>query len=173
MGLLSRALEGSQRGEQRDHEAKKVNAASARTIICRTVTGGAGMKVGGGLRWPCHHLAHPHPHPRYSHCARQQQHDKVKTFPPHLPIRRQAARDGVSQERRKNVGEMAGEARFSREMAAARGLNGDPAQARRDSPDPGRRHDGRGHLAAIFRRRAGRAAATSARPPVSTSSTRS
>ena len=46
---------------------------------------------------------------------------------------------------------MAGEARFSREMAAARGLNGDPAQARRDSPDPGRRHDGRGHLAAIFR----------------------
>ena len=36
-------------------------------------------------------------------------------------------------------------------MAAARGLNGDPAQARRDSPDPGRRHDGRGHLAAIFR----------------------
>ena len=66
--------------------------------------------------------------------------------PPHLPIRRQAARDGVSQERRRNVGEMAGEARFSREMAAARGLNGDPAQARRDSPDPGRRHDGRGHL---------------------------
>ena len=54
---------------------------------------------------------------------------------------------------------MAGEARFSREMAAARGLNGDPAQARRDSPDPGRRHDGRGHLAAIFWRRAGRAAA--------------
>ena len=50
-----------------------------------------------------------------------------------------------------NVGEMAGEARFSREMAAARGLIGDPAQARRDSPDPGRRHDGRGHLAAIFR----------------------
>ena len=66
--------------------------------------------------------------------------------PPHLPIRRQAARDGVSQERRKNVGEMAGEARFSREMAAARGLIGDPAQARRDSPDPGRRHDGRGHI---------------------------
>ena len=60
---------------------------------------------------------------------------------------------------------MAGEARFSREMAAARGLNEDLAQARRDSPDPGRRHDG---LAAIFRRRAGRAAATSARPPVST-----
>ena len=57
---------------------------------------------------------------------------------------------------------MAGEARFSREMAAARGLNGDPAQARRDSPDPGRRHDGRGHLAAIFRRRAGRAAAEKA-----------
>ena len=28
------------------------------------------------------------------------------------------ARDGVSQERRKHVGEMAGEARFSREMAA-------------------------------------------------------
>ena len=54
-------------------------------------------------------------------------------------------RFGVSQERRKNVGEMAGEARLSREMAAARGLNGDPAQARRDSPDPGRRHDGRGH----------------------------
>ena len=55
--------------------------------------------------------------------------------------------------------EMAGEARFSREMAAARGLIGDPAQARRDSPDPGRRHDGRGHPAAIFGRRAGRAAA--------------
>ena len=73
------------------------------------------------------------------------------TPPPHLPTRRQAARDGVSQERRKNMGEMAGEARFSREMAAARGLIGDPAQARRDSPDPGRRHDGRGHLAAIFR----------------------
>ena len=80
-------------------------------------------------------------------------------YPPHLPTRRQAARDGVSQERRKNVGEMAGEARFSREMAAARGLIGDPAQARRDSPDPGRRHDGRGHPAAIFGRRAGRAAA--------------
>ena len=50
---------------------------------------------------------------------------------------------------------MAGEARFSREMAAARGLNGDPAQARRDSPDPGRRHDGRGHIvllpSSIFR----------------------
>ena len=73
------------------------------------------------------------------------------------------ARDGVSQESRKNVGEMAGEARFSREMAVARGLNGDPAQARRDSPDPGRRHDGRGHLAAIFRRRAGRAAAEKSR----------
>ena len=59
------------------------------------------------------------------------------------------------------LGEMAGEARFSREMAPARGLIGDPAQARRDSPDPGRRHDGRGHLAAgtIFWRRAGRAAA--------------
>ena len=56
------------------------------------------------------------------------------------------ARDGVSQERRKNVGKMVGEARFSREMAAARGLIGDPAQARRDSPDPGRRHDGRGHI---------------------------
>ena len=41
-------------------------------------------------------------------------------------------------------------------MAAARGLHGDPAQARRDSPDPGRRHDGRLHLAAIFPRRAGR-----------------
>ena len=52
------------------------------------------------------------------------------------------------QERRKNAGEMAGEARFPREMVAARGLNGDPAQARRDSPDPGRCHDGRGHLAA-------------------------
>ena len=58
---------------------------------------------------------------------------------------------------------MAGEARFSREMAAARGLIGDPAQARRDSPDPGRRHDGRGHLAAIFARRAGRADAGWAR----------
>ena len=60
----------------------------------------------------------------------------VFAYPPHLPIRRQAARDGVSQERRENVGEMAGEARFSREMVAARGLNGDPAQARRDSPNP-------------------------------------
>ena len=87
----------------------------------------------------------------------------VFAYPPHLPIRRQAARDGVSQERRENVGEMAGEARFSREMAAARGLIGDPAQARRDSPDPGRRHDGRGHLAAIFWRRAGRAAAEKSR----------
>ena len=77
----------------------------------------------------------------------------------HLPIRRQAAREGVSQETRNNVREMAGEARFSREMAAARGLIGDPAQARRDSPDPGRCHDGRGHPAAIFGRRAGRAAA--------------
>ena len=48
-------------------------------------------------------------------------------------------------------------------MAAARGLIGDPAQARRDSPDPGRRHDGRGHLAAIFWRRAGRAAAEKSR----------
>ena len=46
----------------------------------------------------------------------------------------------------KNVREMAGEARFSREMVGARGLIGDPAQARRDSPDPGRRHDGRGHI---------------------------
>ena len=74
-------------------------------------------------------------------------------------VGRQAAREGVSQERRKNVGEMAEEARFSREMAAARGLIGGPAQARRDSPDPGRCHDGRGHPAAIFGRRAGRAAA--------------
>ena len=82
----------------------------------------------------------------------------VFAYPPHLPIRRQAARDGVSQERRENVGEMAGEARFSREMVAARGLNGDPAQARRDSPDRGRRHDGRGHLAAIFRGAGPRAA---------------
>ena len=49
LGLLSRALEGSKRGEQRDHEAKNVNAASVRTIICRTVTGGAVMKVGDGL----------------------------------------------------------------------------------------------------------------------------
>ena len=49
-----------------------------------------------------------------------------------------------------------GEARFSREMAAERGRHEDPAQARRDSPDPGRRHDGRLHLAAIFPRRAGR-----------------
>ena len=62
-----------------------------------------------------------------------------------------------------NVGEMAGEARFSREMAAARVLIGDPAQARRDSPDPGRRHDGRGPLAAIFWRRAGSAAAEKSR----------
>ena len=83
--------------------------------------------------------------------------------PPHLPIRRQAAREGVSQETRNNVREMAGEGRFSREMAAARGLIGDPAQARRDSPDPGRRHDGRGHPAAIFWRRAGRAAAEKSR----------
>ena len=37
------------------------------------------MKVGDGLGWPGHHLAHP-AHPRYAHCARQQQHDKVKTF---------------------------------------------------------------------------------------------
>ena len=59
--------------------------------------------------------------------------------------------DGVHLETPQAQTEMAGEARFSREMAAARGLNGDPAQARRDSPDPGRRHDGRGHLAAIFR----------------------
>ena len=58
---------------------------------------------------------------------------------------------------------MAGEARLSREMAAASGLNGDPAQARRDSPDPGRRHDGSGHRAAIFWRRAGRAAAEKSR----------
>jgi len=36
-------------------------------------------------------------------------------------------RDGVSQDKTKNVGEMAREARFSREMAAARGLHGDPA----------------------------------------------
>ena len=109
------------------------------------------MKVGDGLGWPGHHLAHP-AHPRDAPVQGQQQQERVRTvFPPHLPTRRQAARDGVSQERRRNVGEMAGEARFSREMAAARGLNGDPAQARRDSPDPGRRHDGRGHLAAIFR----------------------
>ena len=145
---MSRALEGSQRGEQRDHEAKKVNAASPRTITCRTVTGGAGMKVWDGLGWPCHHLAHP-AHPRDAPVQGQQQQERVRTVlynPPHLPTRRQAARDGVSQERRKNMGEMAGEARFSREMAAARGLIGDPAQARRDSPDPGRRHDGRGHI---------------------------
>ena len=118
------------------------------------------MKVGDGLGWPGHHLAHP-AHPRYAPAQGQQQQEKGKpvSYPPHLPTRRQAARDGVSQERRKNVGEMAGEARFSREMAAARGLIGDPAQARRDSPDPGRRHDGRGHPAAIFGRRAGRAAA--------------
>eukprot|EP01048_Picozoa_sp_COSAG05_P012011 COSAG05_NODE_1174_length_5617_cov_33.367162_3_plen_131_part_00 len=88
--------------------------------------------------------------------------------PPHLPIRRQAAREGVSQETRNNVREMAGEGRFSREMAAARGLIGDPPQARRDSPDPGRRHDGRGHLAAIFWRRAGRAAAEKSRASDST-----
>ena len=54
---------------------------------------------------------------------------------------------------------MAGEARFSREMAAARGLHGDPAQARRDSPDPGRRHDGRLHLAATVPHRPAAAAA--------------
>ena len=109
------------------------------------------MKVGDGLGWPGHHLAHP-AHPRYAPAQGQQQQEKGKpVFPPHLPMRRQAAREGVSQETRNNVREMAGEGRFSREMAAARGLNGDPAQARRDSPDPGRRHDGRGHLAAIFR----------------------
>ena len=51
---------------------------------------------------------------------------------------------------------MAGEEKNVGEMAAARSLHGDPAQARRDSPDPGRRHDGRLHLAAIFPRRAGR-----------------
>ena len=79
--------------------------------------------------------------------------------PPHLPIRRQAARDGVSQDKAKNVGEMAGEARFSPEMAATRGLHGDPAEARRDSPDPGRRHDGRLHLAATVPRRPAAAAA--------------
>ena len=67
-------------------------------------------------------------------------------IPSYKPIRRQAARDGVSQDKTKNVREMAGEARFSREMVGARGLIGDPAQARRDSPDPGRRHDGRGHI---------------------------
>ena len=62
--------------------------------------------------------------------------------------------DGISQDKTKYGGEMAGEARFSREMAAARGLHGDPAQARRDSPDPARRHDGRLHLAATVPRRA-------------------
>ena len=59
----------------------------------------------------------------------------------------------------KNLGEMAGEARFSPEMAATRGLHGDPAEARRDSPDPGRRHDGRLHLAATVPRRPAAAAA--------------
>ena len=49
---------------------------------------------------------------------------------------------------------MAEEARFSREMAAARSVHGDPAEARRDSPEPGRRHDGRLHLAATVPRRA-------------------
>ena len=78
---------------------------------------------------------------------------------PHLPIRRQAARDGVSQDKTKYGGEMAEEARFSREMAAARGIHGDPAEARRDSPDPGRRHDGRLHLAATVPRRPAAAAA--------------
>ena len=73
------------------------------------------------------------------------------------------APSSVSQERQKNVREIAGEARFSREMAVAHGVHGDPAQARRDSPDPGRRHDGRGHLAAIFWRRAGRASAEKSR----------
>jgi len=57
-----------------------------------------------------------------------------------------------TKDKTKNVGEMARAARFSREMAAARGLHGDPAQARRDSPNLGRRHDGRLHLAAAFRR---------------------
>ena len=40
---------------------------------------GGGTKVWGGLGWSDHHLLYP-PHPRYSHSARQQQHDKVKTF---------------------------------------------------------------------------------------------
>ena len=82
---MSRALKSSQRGEQRDHEAKKVNAASPRTITCRTVTGGAGMKVGDGLGWPGHHLAHP-AHPRYAPAQGQQQQEKGKpvfsTSPP-------------------------------------------------------------------------------------------
>ena len=60
----------------------------------------------------------------------------------------------------KNLGEMAGEARFSPEMAATRGLHGDPAEARRDSPDPGRRHDGRLHLAATVPHRPAAAART-------------
>ena len=106
---------------------------------------GGGTKVWGGLGWSHHRLLYP-THPRYSPCARQQQHDKVKTFalvtrlprrstsrqpgslcitasaaqilavamgqcgrgtrrrPPHLPIRRQAARDGVSQERHGKCG---------------------------------------------------------------------
>ena len=51
-----------------------------------------------------------------------------------------------TKDKTKNVGEMARAARFSREMAAARGLHGDPAQARRDSPDLGQRHDGRLNL---------------------------
>ena len=40
---------------------------------------GGGTKVWGGLGWSHHHLLYP-PHPRHSPCARQQQHDKVKTF---------------------------------------------------------------------------------------------
>ena len=40
---------------------------------------GGGTKVWGGLGWSHHRLLYP-THPRYSPCARQQQHDKVKTF---------------------------------------------------------------------------------------------
>ena len=50
------------------------------------------------------------------------------TIEPHPPSSHpQAPRAMVSQDKAKNVGEMAGEERFSREMAAARGLHGDPA----------------------------------------------
>ena len=78
---MSRALEGSQRGEQRDHEAKKVNAASAHKITASMVAGGAVTKVGDGLGWTVHHLPHP-AHPRYAPAQGQQQQEKGKpVFP--------------------------------------------------------------------------------------------
>ena len=49
MGLLSRALKSSQRGEQRDHEAKKVNAASAHKITANMVAEGAVTNAFGAV----------------------------------------------------------------------------------------------------------------------------